>query len=122
MYDAPRAGRQSSISSQREPRVPPPHVLDRVDGRVLDPGTALAVNGIRPRSTVYVGPRLLVSRGPDDEANISTLEAVAERLQWRVTVSVSRTEVTRDEKSRRVVQLPHRVGAGRAQQRRALLR
>ena len=35
-----------------------------VSGRVLDPGTALAVKGVRPRSTVYVGPRLIVSRHP----------------------------------------------------------
>ena len=63
-------------------------LLERINGRVLDPGTALTVKGVRPRSTVYVGPRLLVSRvARDDEATISTLEQVAERLGWAVTVS-----------------------------------
>ena len=33
----------------------------QVSGRLLDPGTALAVKGVRPRSTVYVGPRLIVA-------------------------------------------------------------
>ena len=55
-------GRQSALSAQREPFVPPRAVLDQVSGRVLDPGTALAVKGVRPRSTLYVGPRLIVCR------------------------------------------------------------
>lgn len=46
---------------QREPRVPPAHLLQQVDGRVLDPSTALVVKGVRPRSTAYVGPRLTLS-------------------------------------------------------------
>ena len=85
-------------TSRREPQVPPAHVLDLVQGRVLDPSTALTVKGVTPRSTVYVGPRLLVSRGPTDEASIRTLEGVAEGLGWSVTVSRPKASVTRDEK------------------------
>ena len=85
-------------SSAREPRVPPAQVLRRVDGRVLDPSTALSVKGVHPRSTVYVGPRLLVSRGPQDEASIATLEQTAERLGWSITVSRAATSTVRDKK------------------------
>ena len=63
---------QTDDSTRRTPRarssarasVPPADVLERVNGRVLDPSTALTVKGVDPRPTVYVGPRLLVSRGP----------------------------------------------------------
>ena len=44
--------------------MPPRQVLDMVSGRFLDPGTALAVKGVDPRSTVYVGPRLIVAMTP----------------------------------------------------------
>jgi len=66
--------RQSALSAQREPYVPPGHVLEQVDGRVLDPGTALTVKGVRPRSTVYVGPRLLVSRSGETATRIRQLQ------------------------------------------------
>ena len=67
-----------------------------IDGRVLEPGTALTVKGVKPRSTVYVGPRLLVSRGPRDEDTITALEREAERAAvGGSTVSEARTEVTR---------------------------
>src|SRR3990170_6309977 len=78
--------RQSALSTQREPFVPPRPVLDQVNGRVLDPGTALAVKGVRPRSTVYVGPRLIVSSTPETPEVIERLRAVAESLGWEATV------------------------------------
>ena len=34
-------------------------------GRVLDPATAIEVEGVEPRPTVYVGPRLLISKSVD---------------------------------------------------------
>ena len=93
----PPGGRPRPPASRR---VPPAHVLRRVDGRVLDPSTALSVKGVHPRSTVYVGPRLLVSRGPQDEAAIATLEQTAERLGWSLTVSRASTSTVRDQKGR----------------------
>src|SRR3954466_5288811 len=78
--------RQGALSAQREPFVPPRQVLDMVSGRLLDPGTALAVKGVRPRSTAYVGPRLIVAMTPDAPQVIQQLRAVAATLGWEVTV------------------------------------
>ena len=80
------ASRQSALSATREPFVPPRQVLDQVDGRVLDPGTALSVKGVRPRSTVYVGPRLIISESADTATVIDRLEQVAAGLGWVVTI------------------------------------
>ena len=41
--------RQSALSTNREPMIPATHVLDRVQGRVLNPATALPVDGVDPR-------------------------------------------------------------------------
>ena len=92
----PRSGsRRSPVSGRPSPRLvsprSPPHgnrashhaTCSTGRGPGSDPATALAVNGIKPRSTVYVGPRLLVSRGPQDEGPISALEEVAATLGWR---------------------------------------
>ncbi len=84
--ERPTPTRQSALSAQREPYVPPGHVLDQVSGRVLDPGTALAVKNVRPRSTVYVGPRLLVSRSGETATLVRQLQEVAESLGWVATV------------------------------------
>ena len=84
--DRPTPSRQSALSAQREPYVPPGNVLDQVSGRVLDPGTALAVKDVRPRSTVYVGPRLLVSRSGETATRVAQLQDVAESLGWLATV------------------------------------
>jgi hypothetical protein len=78
--------RQGALSASREPFVPPRQVLDMVSGRFLDPGTALAVKGVRPRSTVYVGPRLIVSMTPDAAEVIQRLQTVADSLGWEATV------------------------------------
>jgi len=74
--------RQSALSANREPFVPPRQVLDPVSGRVLDPSTAMATSTVRPRSTVYVGPRLLVARTPETATVIERLQRVAARLGW----------------------------------------
>ena len=79
--------RQSALSATREPFVPPRQVLDQVQGRFLDPGTALSVRGVRPRSTVYVGPRVIVSVTPDVAEVVSRLQAVAESLGWEAEVN-----------------------------------
>ncbi len=96
-------------------------MLDLVQGRVLDPSTALTVKGVTPRSTVYVGPRLLVSRGPTDEASIRTLEGVAEGLGWSVTVS--RPQGVGDPGREGPGHLrDHGLGTAQPARRRALLR
>src|SRR3978361_2020465 len=87
--------RQSALSAQREPFVPPRQVLDMVSGRFLDPGTALAVNGVRPRSTVYVGPRLIVAMTPDAPEVISNLQKVAGKLGWGPTIHTDDEEQAR---------------------------
>src|SRR5690242_9104335 len=86
------AFRQGALSASREPFVPPRQVLDMVSGRVLDPGTALTVKGVRPRSTVYVGPRLIISRGPDTAEVVERLQTVAETLGWTATVHTDERE------------------------------
>ena len=86
MRDDNRPVRRSPRSLLREPRVPPQRFLDKVDGRVLHPSTALTVKGIVPRPTVYVGPRLLVSRGPRDEEAVNALGDLAGRFGWQVVV------------------------------------
>src|SRR5689334_22017284 len=80
------AFRQGALSASREPFVPPRQVLDMVSGRFLDPGTALSVKGVRPRSTVYVGPRLIVSMTPEAPEVIQRLQTVADSLGWEATV------------------------------------
>src|SRR4051794_23853929 len=87
--------RQGALSAQREPFVPPRQVLDMVSGRLLDPGTALAVKGVRPRSTAYVGPRLIVAMTPDAPQVIQDLTDVAATLGWEVTVHSDDEESTR---------------------------
>src|SRR3954470_1160307 len=92
--ETPRpARRPSSGSTQREPAVPPRHVLEQVSGRVLDPGTALQVKGVVPRSTVYVGPRLTISRQGDVATRIAQLEQVAEELGWDLDTSDAEREL-----------------------------
>ena len=73
-----------------------------VTGRVLDPGTALSVKGVRPRSTVYVGPRLIVSVTPDTPQVIERLQAVAESLGWVATVHAEDQERARPSTRARV--------------------
>jgi len=100
--DRPTPTRQSALSAQREPYVPPGYVLDQVSGRVLDPGTALAVKDVRPRSTVYVGPRLLVSRTGDTATRIRQLQEVAEGLGWLATVHEADEDGVSDEEDARL--------------------
>ncbi|WP_180934906.1 hypothetical protein [Nocardioides ungokensis] len=78
--DQPRARKPLD----REPAVPPRSTLAPVQGRVLDPGTAITVKGVDPRPTVYVGPRVLVSASVDFEGALEVLRAVARPLKWEV--------------------------------------
>ena len=57
----------------REPTTPPRDAYSVVQGRVLDPGTALVVEGVEPRPTVYVGPRLTISKSIDIDAAMEVL-------------------------------------------------
>lgn len=68
----------------RDPAPPPRDVIAPVEGRVLDPATAMAIPGVRPRPTVYVGSRLLTSRAIDFDDAVRVLRAVAEPLGWSV--------------------------------------
>ena len=68
----------------RDPRPPRPDVIAAVEGRLLDPATAITVKGVTPRPTVYVGPRLVVSKAVDFEGALRVLRAVAEPLGWDV--------------------------------------
>ena len=54
-------------------------------GRVLDPATALTIDGIRPFPTVYIGPRILISKRPGWERQLERLNAVAAGLGWALT-------------------------------------
>jgi hypothetical protein len=67
-------------------------VLAEVDGRVLDPGTALTVDGIVPRSTVYVGPRLVISADRDRDEVLGLLRDAARPLGWRIDLDRSYPE------------------------------
>jgi serine protease len=78
--------------ADRDPSYPPDHVLAEVDGRVLDPGTALTVDGIVPRSTVYVGPRLVISADRDRDEVLGLLRDAARPLGWRIDLDRSYPE------------------------------
>src|SRR3954447_1390373 len=70
----------------RDPEPPPRDSIATVQGRVLDPATAIVVQGVTPRPTVYVGPRLVVSKAVDVEDALEVLAYVAERLGWAVSL------------------------------------
>ena len=70
----------------RDPVPPPRDRISAVEGRVLDPATALPVEGVRPRSTVYVGPRLVVSKSIDVAGALEVLREVAKPLGWDVVL------------------------------------
>ena len=71
-------------SLDRDPAPPPKWAMSPVNGRVLDPSTALVVKGVQPRSTVYVGPRLTISRALDFAETLDILRDVADELGWDV--------------------------------------
>ena len=80
----PPGPRNDRRQLDREPTTPPRDAYSVVQGRVLDPATALFVEGVEPRPTVYVGPRLTISKTVDIEAAMQVLGQVAERLGWTV--------------------------------------
>lgn len=70
----------------RDPRPPRRETLAAVQGRLLDPATALTIKGVEPRPTVYVGPRLVASARWDGADLLERLQKVAEPLNWEVAV------------------------------------
>jgi serine protease len=69
-----------------DPPPPPPHVLAPVEGRTLDPSTALVVGSVRPRPTVYAGSYLLVGADRDPNEVVALLRPIAKKLGWDVAV------------------------------------
>ena len=68
------ASRPATASrSTASPSTPPRDAFSVVQGRVLDPATALFVEGVEPRPTVYVGPRLTISKSIDIDAAMEVL-------------------------------------------------
>ena len=68
----------------RDPQPPPRDAIASVQGRILDPATALTIKGVRPRPTVYVGPRLVISKSVDVAGAIEVLTRIARPLGWSV--------------------------------------
>jgi hypothetical protein len=60
-----------------DPSPPPPNVLAAHGARVLDPATAERLEGVAPRSTVYVGDRLLFSARRDPSEVLGMVAEVA---------------------------------------------
>ena len=81
-----KGGRSINYGLWRDPIMPSKRILDATQGRVLDPGTALAVPGVRPFSTVYVGPRLTISRLGDWQTQLGYLRQVALKFGWALQV------------------------------------
>lgn len=70
----------------RDPGSPSRRVLRQVEGRVLEPATALRVAGVDPRPTVYVGPRLAISSLCDLDDIVHKLRSVGDTLDWDVNL------------------------------------
>ncbi|MDP3893382.1 hypothetical protein, partial [Nocardioides sp.] len=68
----------------RDPTPPPRDYIAPAQGRVLDPATALTVDGVTPRSTVYVGPRLTIAKSANVTELYDVLREVGRQLGWRV--------------------------------------
>ena len=69
----------------RDPTPPPKRVLEQEEGRILDPSTAMTLPGVKPFSTVYVGPRLIISSLFDVGLLFARLNEVAAELGWTLT-------------------------------------
>lgn len=69
----------------RDPTPPPRRVLEMSEGRVLDPESAITLPGVKPFSTVYVGPRLIISTLFDVGTLFAHLSEVAFELGWTIT-------------------------------------
>jgi hypothetical protein len=79
-----RGGAAAATRTVGDPAPPARDVIAAADGRVLDPATATAIPGVHPRSTAYVGPRLLVSGAVDFDTALEVLRSVADSLGWTV--------------------------------------
>ena len=75
-------GPRTRTPLDRDPRPPRREVITSVQGRVLDPATALQVDGVDVRPTVYVEPRLVLSKSIDVDGAMKVLQDVAEQLGW----------------------------------------
>jgi len=73
-----------SLGPTHGPTTPPHEAIAAVGGRVLDPATAVAIQGVVPRSTAYVGQRLLISNAVDFAGALRVLRAVADHFGWSV--------------------------------------
>lgn len=81
--DQARRDDREDRRATRDPDLLPDEVLDRVQGRVLDPATALTVRGVEPRPTTYVGPALLIADDRFTEV-FAALQSAAGELGWVV--------------------------------------
>ena len=78
-------GSPADAAMWRDPNPPPKRVLEMSEGRILDPATAMVLPGVKPLSTVYVGPRLLISSLFDVALLFGRLQEIAAGLGWTVT-------------------------------------
>lgn len=83
--DRPAEPPAIDTSLWRDPTPPSRQSLDQWEARVLDPATAMALPGVKPFSTVYVGPRLIISTLFDVPTLLGRLQEVASGLGWTVT-------------------------------------
>ncbi|MBA3309564.1 MAG: S8/S53 family peptidase [Nocardioidaceae bacterium] len=81
-----RRGRKIPRRPNQNPRSPRTDVLARFKARGLDPGTALSVDGVSPRSTLYVGPQLVASAAHDNGDLLERLSGIAGELGWELAI------------------------------------
>lgn len=71
-------------STWREPAVPGGDWMQALQGRVLDPTTAMAIETAVPHSTVYIGHEIMISGLFDVPALSFLLTQMARGLGWRI--------------------------------------
>ncbi|GAA1434787.1 S8 family serine peptidase [Microlunatus lacustris] len=69
----------SGMDGSPQRSAPPADLLQRHDGRALDPGTAVRSGGQQLQSTVYRGSRLLVRPTAHEDAVLARLTEIADR-------------------------------------------
>jgi subtilisin family serine protease len=94
----------SGMDGSPQRAAPPADLLERHDGRTLDPGTAVRSGGQQLQSTVYRGSRLLVRPTAHEDALLATLTAIADE-QFGLDVRV-------DPVDERMRELAREVGIG----------
>lgn len=83
-FHASSSRREAGKAQDRDPAPLPLGAIATVEGRVLDPASAVAISGVTARPTAYVGSRLLISKAVDVDEAVRVLRAVAESLGWSV--------------------------------------